>query len=111
MKRWLQKTLIVAVALLTFGAISPNHEIWTSLQDKGQPKHAEIRPASTDYSVGFADPFQDEMANDQPAQIESSFVTSAKELSYMKFGTKIGPGHRGTNLMMSFFRKLRKQFK
>ena len=41
MKKWLQKTLIVAVALLTFGAISPNHEIWTNLQDKDDSKQAD----------------------------------------------------------------------
>jgi YpjP-like protein len=91
MKRWLQQTLIVVVAFLTFGAISPNHEIWTNLQDKGQPKHAVDPSRIADYSVGFADPFQDEMADDQSAQIESSFVTTAKEQAYMKFGTKIGP--------------------
>src|SRR4051812_29128937 len=91
MKRWLQQTLIVVVALLTFGAISPNHEIWTNLQDKGQPKHAVDPSRIADYSVGFDDPFQDEMADDQPAQIKSSFVTTAKEQAYMKFGTKIGP--------------------
>ena len=55
MKKWLQKTLIVAVALLTFGAISPNHEIWTNLQDKDVSKHAVGPSRSDDYPIELAD--------------------------------------------------------
>ena len=40
MKKWLQKSLIITVALLTFGVITPGHEIWTGLQDKGDSKQA-----------------------------------------------------------------------
>ena len=32
MKKWLQKGLMISVALLTFGIIAPNHEIWHDLQ-------------------------------------------------------------------------------
>ncbi|NYF24736.1 YpjP family protein [Sporosarcina sp. JAI121] len=91
MKRWLQKTLIVAVALLTFGAISPNHEIWTSLQDKDISKHAVDPSRSDDYSIGLADSLADESSNDNSESIEELFIMSAKKLSYMKFGTKVGP--------------------
>ncbi len=88
MKKWLQKTLIVAVALLTFGAISPNHEFWTNLQDKGESKQAEVPPKRTDY---VADPFYYEQLEDQSDSLGESLIASAKELSYVKFGTKIGP--------------------
>lgn len=91
MKRWLQKTLIVAVALLTFGAISPNHEIWTSLQDKDISKHAVDPSRSDDYSIGLADSLADESSKDNSESIEELFIMSAKKLSYMKFGTKVGP--------------------
>ena len=32
MKKWLQKGLMISVALLTFGIIAPNHEIWNQLE-------------------------------------------------------------------------------
>jgi hypothetical protein len=87
MKKWLQKTLIVAVALLTFGAISPNHEIWTNLQDKDASKHSVGPSRSDDYPIGLAD----SLVEDNSHSIEELFITSAKKLSYMKFGTKVGP--------------------
>lgn len=91
MKKWLQKTLIVAVALLTFGAISPNHEIWTNLQDKDVSKHAVGPSRSNDYSIGLEDSLVDDSLEDNSDSIEDLFITSAKKLSYMKFGTKVGP--------------------
>lgn len=91
MKKWLQKTLIVAVAFLTLGAISPNHQFWTSLQDKEQEKQAEQPPKNTDYSIGLADRFVYEQLEEPAASAEESLIASAKELSYMKFGAKIGP--------------------
>ena len=45
----------------------------------------------TDYSIGFADPFQDDSPKIIRTPIEELFITSAKKLSYMKFGTKVGP--------------------
>ncbi|HJF31373.1 MAG TPA: YpjP family protein [Sporosarcina psychrophila] len=91
MKKWLQKTLIVAVALLTFGAISPNHEIWTNLQDKDVSKHSVGPSRSEDYSIGLADSVTNDSLEDNSESIEELFITSAKKLSYMKFGTKVGP--------------------
>ncbi len=32
MKKWLQKILVIFVAFITFGIISPNHEIWELLE-------------------------------------------------------------------------------
>lgn len=91
MKKWLQKTLIVAVAFLTLGAISPNHQFWTSLQDKDEAKQAEQPPKNTDYSIGLAEPYVYNQLEEPATSVEESLIASAKELSYMKFGTKIGP--------------------
>lgn len=91
MKKWFQKTLIVAVALLTFGAIPPNHEIWTNLQDKGLSKVSDRPLQSTDYSIGLADSLDEENLMGSSDSLEELFITSAKRLSYMKFGTKVGP--------------------
>ena len=91
MKKWIQKTLIVTVTLLTFGAISPNHEIWTSLQDKDVSKHAVDPSQSDDYPIGLAESSPMGSLEDNSDSIEELFITSAKKLSYMKFGTKVGP--------------------
>src|SRR4051794_35965810 len=91
MKKWLQKTLIVAVAFLTLGAISPNHQFWTNLQEKDASKQAEEPPKNADYSIGLANPYFYEQLEEQSDLIEDSLIASARELSYMKFGTKIGP--------------------
>ncbi|MBE1554730.1 YpjP family protein [Sporosarcina limicola] len=91
MKQWLQKTLIIAVALLTFGAISPNHEIWTSLQGKDEAKQA-IRPSiDTDFQYSLAESDFERELPEQSGLIVDNLVASAKELSYTKFGSKIGP--------------------
>ncbi len=91
MKKWFQKTLIVAVALLTFGAISPNHEIWTNLQDKDVSKHSVGSSRSDGYPIELADALVEDSLEENTDSIEESFITSAKKLSYMKFGTKVGP--------------------
>lgn len=87
--RWLQKSLIIAVALLTFGVITPAHDIWSSFQDKSDLKHAEGPLEQINYDIGFAEPQLEEQ--EQYQSVEDVFITSAKELSYQKFGTKIGP--------------------
>ena len=85
--RWLQKSLIIAVALLTFGVITPAHDIWSSFQDKSDSKQAEGPFEHTNYDIGFTEPQLEE----QYESVEDVFIISARELSYEKFGTKIGP--------------------
>ncbi|MEK3934537.1 YpjP family protein [Sporosarcina sp. FSL W7-1349] len=92
MKKWLQKTLIVTVAFLTFGAISPSHEFWTNLQDK-EGTNPELHPEtpSDDFRVEVAERDFEPAPLEAPPSIEDTLISSAKELSYMKFGSKIGP--------------------
>ena len=87
MKKWLQKSLIIAVALLTFGVITPGHEIWTLLQDKGNTKQADAQQDDHNYHIGFHDP----VTKYQLDAFENELVEAAKGQAYMKFGTKIGP--------------------
>ena len=87
MIKWLQKGLIVAVALLTFGVITPAHDIWSGFQDKNDMKHAEGPIDDSTFQVAIADP----LVELQVESIEDTFVSSARELSYEKFGDKIGP--------------------
>jgi len=92
MKKWLQKTLIVTVAFLTFGAISPSHEFWTNLQEK-EGANPGLHPGtpSDDFRVEVAERDFEPMPLEEPPSIETTLISSAKELSYMKFGSKIGP--------------------
>ncbi|BAQ10993.1 hypothetical protein OXB_2522 [Bacillus sp. OxB-1] len=92
MEKWLQKTLVVAVALLTFGAISPSHELWTNLQEK-EETNPGLHPGTPpdDFQVGVAERDFEPMPMEEPSSIEDTLISSAKELSYMKFGSKIGP--------------------
>ena len=84
--KWLQRSLIIAVALLTFGVITPAHDIWSSFQEKSDSKHEEGSSNHSDYAIGLADPPIEVVES-----IEDIFIDSAKSLAYEKFGRKIGP--------------------
>lgn len=89
MRQWFQKTLIVAVALLTFGVISPTHEIWTTLHDKDEAKQSDKPSNLQDYQLGLSEFEQD--TEEHKKLTEEGIVVSAKEMAYQKFGSKIGP--------------------
>ena len=81
------KTLAITVAFLTFGIITPNHEIWTSLEQLDDQKNAVIYVPSTN---DVANSYQlDELI--EPENHLASILSNAKEQSYIKFGTKISP--------------------
>lgn len=83
MKKWFQKTIIITVALLTFGLISPNHLIWEQLLDnKGQMKSIS--------SDANASEFKQVSILDTPDPSESITI-AAREQAYIKFGNRIGP--------------------
>ena len=88
MKKWVYKTLAITVAFLTFGIITPNHEIWTSLEQLDNQKKAVIYEPSTN---DVADSYQLDELIEQPENPFASILTNAKEQSYIKFGTKISP--------------------
>jgi hypothetical protein len=88
MKKWVYKTLAITVAFLTFGIITPNHEIWTSLEQLDNQKKAVIYEPSTN---DVADSYQLDELIEQPENPLASILTNAKEQSYIKFGTKISP--------------------
>ncbi|HSO58828.1 MAG TPA: YpjP family protein [Paenisporosarcina sp.] len=84
MKNWIQKTLVVAVALLTFGIISPSHTIWENLlEDKANQKTISSQNTQHTYSVEWVD--------DQPSTFIEDAIEQAKEQSFIKFGSRIGP--------------------
>lgn len=89
MKNWWHKSLMVAVAVLTLGMISPNHTIWeTLLDDKTELKtHAE-KSRNTQTTYDWPDPSEFYYSN--PSILETIHQT-AEEQAYMKFGSRIGP--------------------
>ena len=88
MKKWLYKTLAVTVAFLTFGIITPNHEIWTSFERlDDQEKSVIYQPSTNDVASSYQ---LDELI-EQPESPIASILTNAKEQSYIKFGAKISP--------------------
>ena len=82
------KTLAITVAFLTFGIITPNHEIWTSLEQLDDQKNAVIYVPSTN---DVANSYQLDELIEQPENHLASILSNAKEQSYIKFGSKISP--------------------
>ncbi len=89
MKKWIQKSLMVSVALLTFGVITPNHEIWHLQDDKRVSAH---EPSANDITAAIQldNIFLEEQLHN-PQTIIASIKTAAKEQSYTKFGQRIAP--------------------
>lgn len=75
------------MALLTFGVITPGHEIWTFLQDKDSTKQANAPEDNHNYELALEDPIIEYELD----SIEDKLIAFAQEQAYMKFGTKIGP--------------------
>lgn len=83
MKKWFQKTIIITVAFLTFGLISPNHIIWEQLLDNKAP----LKSISAEkYTVEY-----DQVSLKESVDYSERITLAAKEQAYLKFGTRIGP--------------------
>lgn len=93
MKKWVQNTIIGLVAFLTLGIITPTHDIWDNLFDKESSKEIGSSSEATAYEIEVESETLGEEKSDltDPSYIEESFITTAKQLSFEKFGTKIGP--------------------
>ncbi|BDH61531.1 hypothetical protein MTP04_16610 [Lysinibacillus sp. PLM2] len=95
MKKWMQKLIVITVALVTFGIISPNHEIWELLEhDHSSSSNNNGDYQSSANSVTYEDSISDEVTEHSTyleEQSINSILLTAKEQSYMKFGSKISP--------------------
>ncbi|SEJ15915.1 YpjP-like protein [Bhargavaea ginsengi] len=86
MKKWIQKSLMAAVALVTLGFITPSHEIWDQLLDeRGQKEIA----GSTGTAVAAELPTTFTEVEDAP--FSELAKATARDRAYEKFGSKIGP--------------------
>ena len=89
MKKWFQKAMVSAVAVVTLGLITPSHAFWENVFE-GNSQHKtliEHQNEPTTTLVAYAE--------EQPVieQIYEpiDFMQEAKEQVYLKFGTKVGP--------------------
>ena len=89
MKKWIQKSLIITVALLTFGIIPPDHLIWEHLLENKSPLKSI---QSNENTIDFEQVTLKDSTNlvDEPNLIDY-IANNAKEQSYIKFGNRIGP--------------------
>lgn len=86
MKKWVQKTIAIMVAFLTFGVITPNHEIWAAFDAQTLNKPVVYERSSNDIVESYQ---LDELIQEE--QTNTSLVDEAKQQSYIKFGSKVGP--------------------
>lgn len=85
--KWLQKLLIGLVAFLTFGIVTPTHDIWNSLQTKDDSREVGPSVEAEEQLLEFTEfPVVEDTKS-----LEEVFVVKAHELSHEKFGSKIGP--------------------
>lgn len=82
MKKWLKQSVMITVAFLTLGVITPMHEIWDNF---GESNGSNAQAASPE--VAYAAPV--EVAEDVVE--EKSLTEVAREQAYTKFGTRIAP--------------------
>jgi hypothetical protein len=83
MKKWFKKSIIITVALLTFGLISPDHLIWEQLLD---PKNPEKSLFSDTESLRH-----EQVSLLEEQDFKDSISITAREQAYIKFGERIGP--------------------
>ena len=84
----MQKFLVISVALLTFGVITPNHEIWNNLENNNHNSNRAHEPRANDVSSAIQ---LDTLLYEEQDSVINSLKDAAREQSYIKFGTRIAP--------------------
>lgn len=86
MKKWIQKFLVSAVAVVTLGVITPSHTIWNNiLSDEQASAKSQNIGEDTQHSTYIESTFE------ESTQPEVDLIVEAKEQAYQKFGSRIGP--------------------
>lgn len=91
MKKWLQQLMIISVAFVTLGVISPSHEIWSTFHENEDVKESGHPQHSSKYAVHFDDPYFSKPDVSESSLTEDDLVLGAHTLAFTKFGSKIGP--------------------
>ncbi|OCS90869.1 YpjP family protein [Caryophanon latum] len=89
MKKWLQKGLMITVAMITLGSITPTHEIWDAFDHKTKTV-AAAAPTYTEQTEHYEHrPIEPVLISKE--QLKQQLVEAAREQAYVKFGTRIAP--------------------
>ena len=88
-KNWWRKSIVVAVAVLSLGAIPPTHTIWENLlEEKTELKSHADKSRNTQFTYDWQD--TSEFYYTMPTILDTVHET-AEQQAYMKFGSRIGP--------------------
>ena len=80
---------MIAVAVLTLGAISPNHMIWENLLDDKPTTNSQTAEGDEkQYAYDLLDPSELYYSNQS---VLETVHKAAEEQAYLKFGSRIGP--------------------
>jgi len=90
MPKWLRKTLLVAITIATFGMVTPQALLADPSSEDKQPKRDiyETIPSSETKTLIHSD---EDIYESERDRFISYMSKEAKEQSYLKFGTRIGP--------------------
>lgn len=89
MKKWLQKGLMITVAMLTLGSITPTHEMWDAFDEKAKTV-AAAAPTYTEQTAHYEHkPIEPVLLTKE--RVTQQFIEAAREQAYVKFGARIGP--------------------
>lgn len=88
MPKWLQKSFVVLVTILTFGLVTPSQTFLYNQGSADKPTREDSVKAETTYT-----PIEEITGEelDSSEQIIQSWLNEAEELSYLKFGSRIKP--------------------
>jgi hypothetical protein len=84
MPKWLRKSFVVMVTILTFGMVTPSHAAWLEeLNQDPNPKRdiVESKPVTNEPNIEIS----------SREQYLEELVEQAENFSYLKFGSKIKP--------------------
>jgi hypothetical protein len=91
--KWLRKSLVVLVSILTFGLVTPSDFNWLGQADNAKsPKKNSVQEANPQQSYELL--HSERTYTREPIDREmfvSEMLLKAEKNSYMKFGDKIGP--------------------
>lgn len=88
MPKWLQKSFVVLVTILTFGLVTPSQTFLYNQASADKPTREDSVKAETTYTQ-IEEITEEEL--DRSDQIIQSWLNEAEELSYLKFGSRIKP--------------------
>ena len=91
MKKWVKKSLVICLSIITLGMVSPADFEWhlEASANKQGKKSEEAKPLQSHQQIGYTEVVYNEY--EEREQVLTAFYGKAEELSHAKFGEKIKP--------------------